>query len=405
MDLRRLRDGLLYLCTAAMVVCVLALVAVQVEKYRKGSTIFVQKSVRPEVLRFPAVSFCPGFKDERAQVWALPLMYHSRENGLAVEDFPPDRGSSDRLWREVTYDLGEALGILVLHHGGAGAGENATVVAGGDLMGRGSEGHVRVREVNTMAGRCYTLSFAASGPRRAELRSLNLVFNLTSATKGRMGLHFHQYPESAAFGLSNNFWMLEATSSSVHPGEVVDISLTAMVRDKESGSTEVEYFECAFGFLDNRVREEVLSSSGASALCMSPMFEGLLSHAAGTAGLLRQCRTYDEFSASASSIDGILRDLLASPCAAPRTSVTYAPNRKETEMLMWNPDGLTHVELYFESDEEVLNEEYLLLDGGALVSGAGGIVGMLLGWSALDTIRTVLFGLFNRGGAGQCSGK
>ncbi len=50
----------------------------------------------------------------------------------------------------------------------------------------------------------------------------------------------------------------------------------------------------------------------------------------------------------------------------------------------------TKIFLYYKDNHEVLVEtEYVLMDLGGLLSGIGGIVGALLGWSALDVAAKV----------------
>ncbi len=46
---------------------------------------------------------------------------------------------------------------------------------------------------------------------------------------------------------------------------------------------------------------------------------------------------------------------------------------------------------YFTSTDVIVSEEYVLLDLGTLLSVIGGNIGMFLGWSALDLIRTLSY--------------
>ncbi len=47
----------------------------------------------------------------------------------------------------------------------------------------------------------------------------------------------------------------------------------------------------------------------------------------------------------------------------------------------------TFFQIYFDSTDVLVEEEYLLFDSSALLSALGGTMGMFLGWSALDLFQ------------------
>ena len=81
----------------------------------------------------------------------------------------------------------------------------------------------------------------------------------------------------------------------------------------------------------------------------------------------------------------VLGRILRNNCTRPRDFVFYTPTRKVLPKAL--PEGVAEARLYYGVLEQMEEEEYVLLDFNALVSAVGGVVGMLLGWSALDLFR------------------
>ncbi len=352
-------------------------------------------------LSYPSVSFCPGYRiseDESNKIpWALSIHHWRFVNlggspDLSVK-FPASEEESELAWESATYRIDEVLNSIVVFK------ENLDTAV--DALSLNFSGNperpadcVDVTEHRTLFGRCYTLGFHCG----ETIRVVDFVFNLSSAThhRGALTLHLHYHPENAILGLNNNYWTLPSKQVVVRRNEVSDVGVAKSVRIRHHGSTSsADYHECLRDVAREAVERGTRNGSG---LCRTPLFDGLLAFARHPdAGSIELCDGYDSFMVAMRSVKRLLEHLNNNPsCAKPRTLVSYEVFPKEVLLPTGPMGGLSQVYVYYETTDVTMDQEYLLVDAGDLFSAAGGITGMLLGWSALDLVKIAQASLFGK---------
>ena len=344
---------------------------------------YAQKRQLHPFLKYPMVSFCPGYRDADSMPWSFPLhFWTSNWSDLKPpgSGFPTDQNEIDAVWRAVTFGLEELLVSVSLH--GASGTDVSVRVAGGDLAWKAIE-CVKMEELHTLFGRCYSLNFPCSLER--DILSIDFTFNLTNTMRGTLSLYLHPNRDSAVFGLNNNYWTLPATWEVLNRNELVDIGMAVSLRERRFGSTPSVFHECIREAMTEHVD---LHLANGTDLCMAPMFGALLSYS-NRSEKVEPCSTYFDFLKANMWISDLLDYIDGLDCEQPGTSVNFLTFRKEVLLPVRDLRGLSQFNLYFESTDVTTNKERRLLDPGDLLSAVGGITGMLLGWSALDLVKVI----------------
>ncbi len=393
----------LYICTSGLILVVAALGTVQILKFSEGHTTYSEKKERHLRLRYPHVTFCPGFKDRaESALWTRDNLAST----FADDDAGPDGGDVGgirsgnfseeelrALWTATTFDLGEVLPLVLI----------ATATEGGRRgRGGGEQKEQRydvrrdgvppdcldVRGHDALLGRCYTLSFPCSdlsGPAR-RVDSVDLLFNVSAIPKGRLSLYFHDELDDLYLGVNENYWALPVTWKSLHRDEVMELGLRKRVRKNDGGVSTREHFRCLRELLRKDLDPELTSGGD---VCLFPTFANFLGFLYHNASVVGHCDSYQKMLRARSTMFDLLLVLFyryQDFCRAPSEEVTYEVSTRDTPVL--RTAGLSQVYVFFTSTDVMVTVEYALLDLGTLLSTLGGVIGMFLGWSALDLVRT-----------------
>ncbi len=364
-----------FLCTACLVGIVLTLGAVQVVKCTQDLTTYTERTEKKHFLRYPPISFCPGFKtnDKAAAIWSQSY----GELAFNRTFFPETKEALRHLWEKTTYGLDEFVQRVRLTRYG-------TVVyrlVPGKRGPTSEEECIDIKELSTYSGRCYTLSFPCSGD--TFLSSLGLKFNLSGMERKSMSWYIHDNLMDAPFGLSSNFWLLPATNKEVSVNKVLEFALQKRIQKKQKGTSTEAYYGC----IQRRLTALAGNLVEQNAMCMAPIFEALLSFSTLDLATIKPCTNHQEYLQAYSNISGILVALYWSSCEHPSLKVTYTTSKKELLLPYKITDGTVIVNFFYDTREITILQEYKLMDLGTLLSTLGGLIGMFLGWSLLDIAR------------------
>ncbi len=214
----------LYTCTCVLVGVVAVLGIVQIIKYTEGHTTYSEKEERHDFLRFPHMSFCPGYKSlPESFLWAPQMMLslldltgqnrqqHSgpvRSAATNSTSAPFSEERLEELWLATTFDLEEVVVAVVISE--MDLLEMQVYRPGDDDDDPAPPGCLEVTEHDTVLGRCYTLGFPCSAERKTD--SVIVDLNASAAAKGSLSLHLHDEAADANLGLNYNYWRLPVSS-------------------------------------------------------------------------------------------------------------------------------------------------------------------------------------------------
>ncbi len=359
-----------------------SVIASLIYSYSRFRTTLVQTTREAESYPYPTVSFCPGFHNHRRGdfPWLIPKT--SSDRNRTVENFPATRTLAEQLWKETTYDLKEFLSDIDITF----SNETALTFKSPDDL------HCLTTDtLDTMFGRCYSMTLNCS--HQFDIVYWNLIFDLGAINRSAMSLHFHDRKEAAIFGLNMNFWLLSSSNKPIVINSAVDIAIQRWVKSWSSGMDLEDYLTCE--------QETFSKSLNFRKLCWAPMFESCLAYATlGMDYIFDTCPDYYHFTLAYVELTSAMNSLSVQGshrCTRPKTEVTYATKPKESEapiLGFTDKDGLAFACIYYNNDQVYLEEEYVLIDLGTLMSSIGGIVGAILGWSLLDAIDFCLKSLF-----------
>ncbi len=134
----------------------------QLEKYLAAqTTLAYSMDTTQDLLYFPAVSFCPGFKKDKVRELVWPIL-HSIDSNKSYEDTFPDTAEGMRqLWDEMTYSVDEIIVDFDADYQFVNTSNNDSFVNGyvpADLLGKGKVGCLSLEQHDTFSGRCYTVN-------------------------------------------------------------------------------------------------------------------------------------------------------------------------------------------------------------------------------------------------------
>ncbi len=177
---------------------------------------------------------------------------------------------------------------------------------------------------------------------------------------------------------------------------------------RDNGVTDLEFFSC----LGSRVAkmEPRLKAKG---VCYFPFFKSLLDHMSSGPDSFPPCSNATQYITSRWTMFDVLAAFKrAGGCPKPRSEPyftaqiriqAYFPlisqvNNIKLKLLTYLQSTVispntSQLMFFLEGGMEAsVEEEYVLMDFGALLAAVGGFVGMLLGWSAKDLVEIVPVG-------------
>ena len=369
MDKVRL-SGFIFQCVLfALIVTVLVQAAQQVRKYLGRQVTLSRSSETFSELHLPDVSICPGFKRQKVLQQHQWMRWISRWGLNDNTSFPRTKEEAEALWDDVTYDVDEIILEVGLHKGGT---DGVEIFTAKDLLQRNTSHCISVLEHDTLSGRCYSVRSHCSFNK---VDTLIVYLNLSLLPNSVTPVFFHH--EKAYIGLNENYWPVSVGIKDVNFEEFLDITLRKYIRKRNTPSTEEDFYRC----LENDLKDSV--NAVASNLCYFPAFRTILEHAKSER--FPPCSNVTDYMLSYKKIKHLMLDYTNLDCPRPNNHAVYYTKRRTQRAIM--DQNLSVLNVYFETLEVTLEEDYVLLDFPALLAAIGGFIGMLLGWSAKDLAR------------------
>ncbi len=360
-----------YLFSSVLLGAVFVLISIQVAKYIKGDTTIAYGTEEPEVLPFPVVSFCPGFKPDAADNF---LEFVSADNEEATE----------AAWDKLTFSLEDLVQhVALLTPYGMQEHKVEPPASSSECL--------KIQKLDTYSGKCY--SIIATCPDQS-FWVLAAKFRLENVYQRRLNLYIHHYVEDAPFGFNRNFWLFPTAMVEVHHLQKVDVVMKKTVRMARSGAESgKDTVDC----VKNHLLDSTSASVNTSLLCLSPRFRSLFGLVPGIAGLpgLKPCRGMEDSWRGQVGAEAVIQQLggAMKACRGPKERVSYQAEVREAtpSLTLLNLDGGNVTRAFFAYDDRsvYLEEEYVLLDFGGMLSAVGGFVGMFLGWSLLHVAEVL----------------
>ena len=232
---------------------------------------------------------------------------------------------------------------------------------------------------NTVSGRCLTLHL------KCPFQQLDSVIILLNTTGNKVGsslpVFFHHTWDHV--GLNDNYWKGQVAGSFASFNQVSDVRISLQMRKRRNiGSVEM-FYECLARGLESSAKQILVEKK----LCYFPSFQSVFKAANVLQKNLSSCTSYEQFIQTRKAISFILASYLRLECETPGEELVFKADKKLQASVV--NEGMSVVNVYPETQEVVLEKEYVLLDLPALVAAIGGFVGMLLGWSAKDLAAIV----------------
>ncbi len=337
-------------------------------------------------LDFPSVSVCPGFKTKIAKklVWPIHMWEHvpGEEEEDYSDTFPTNKEEMERLWEEITFSPSEILiGI------GSDFNENHTVTERiyynpDKLLAEGRIGCLSMEQVDTITGRCYTITTWCKAAARQNMR---LTLNFSQVDEVEVPLTLH-HPRDLR-GNNLNFFSWPVLFANIHRDSMIDLVLSAKVRVKQEGASksasEADYFDCV---------DEAEYKFSLDKVDYSCFFPSLRSAWGNLSDVAKPCKAEPEYRGSVFlSLAALTIRYRDHSCLLPARVSSYDMAMREHRQIAYVGER-SDVYINFDNTEVTVEEEYTLQDVYAMVATVGGSVGIFLGWSALDLARIVARG-------------
>ena len=253
-----------------------------------------------------------------------------------------------------------------------------------------------VFERSTLSGKCYTLLHRCLVQVTSQY---TLYFNLSSRPKSDLSVYLHDERGYIALNLVRtnyirqifrentkkilffqNYWHSPVSVVSAPAGLDTDAMISKTVILRESELTSEEYFRCW-----DEHRADIVSGWDHKDVCYFPSLGSLLDKYYFKNGTtIPYCRSSrDYFRTQRLFLDLLL--LTLESCPKPRREETHSCTALRQETVL--PGRRALLRVYYETQDVAVEQEYLLLDLGALLAAVGGFVGMVLGWSLQDCLR------------------
>ncbi len=349
----------------------------QLNKYASEQTTLAKTSRLEEVLLMPAISFCLGFDRDKAEM--LPWMMWTKQG---EDNFPATWEEAERQWEQVTLSTGQVQVQVStrrpdekIWHCQEHCYDIGNITSN---VANKTEGCLSAEEHGTLSGKCYTLQWRC--PMTQYHPDIRIhFFNLSSFSQSRLVLYLHDSRE--VLGLNENFWHGSVTAVELFVGEVTDVMIQKKVRKRQGTFSEEDYFSCM-----TEAHLQWGDSLNETSLCQVPSFESVLK-GVSKVGVIPFCPSAKSYHASLTQAIYPLLQGLSSNCREPNEQAGYVTKQGSQVAIL--PRHQAIVNICLGSMEVIVEEEYILLDFGATISAVGGIMGMLLGWSAKDLARLI----------------
>ncbi len=365
--------------SALLILCTVMIYA-QMNKYLASqSTVAYNIDTSHDILNFPAVSICPGFKVDRVKklmwpirVWEPPVFTKNYS-----DTYPSTRAGMEELWNEITYSPSEILTWISLdYHEDP---ENATWIyhTPDDLLNK-KIGCVTLDQHDTLTGKCYTIT---TWCKVKALRNLALNFNFTLMKEDIIPVSIH-HPK-AYLGNNINFFPGPVVNEYVNRDTLLDLKLFTKIKEQKDlnvTATEDEYYGC----VNEAFRKNI--ESNLDRFCYFPYLRSILGKYADT---IEHCPNettlYGVFQMALHPLYVLYRD---HGCPKPEEETSYTVDRRDHKQMVY----LTERSEFYVTlgNTHILREvEYQLQDIYAMVATIGGSIGIFLGWSLYDLSKAM----------------
>lgn len=366
----------------------LIMIYFQMQKYINAqTTIASQIDSSNDKLGLPSISLCPGFKKDLVSKLIWPIrMYDYTLYGIndTFEDtFPTTREGADALWDEYTYKPDEIFMSIGATFENIKYGTNAVADGPLDLLNK-KDGCVSLSRHDGLLGKCYTINTLCKVTAADDYL---ITFNMSSIPKHVMSLILH-HPKGY-LGINGPRPGPIIADRRVEREIVSSITLFTKHKRNHNGHSDVnedEYYECVNNATRSRAKE--LSSF----ICYHPSFRNIAGNE--LADELKPCKSESDFFASYFMVFDASQKLVNnSECKLPAVMTTYDVTRTDQLQDVFTKPDMATMFMTLGNTDIIIEEDYNLQDFVAIIATLGGSVGIFLGWSLFDLIKSVTFGL------------
>ncbi len=299
----------------------------QLRKYLSGQTTVAHRVEDwHRELPLPAVSFCPGFREEKVRelVWPSRFLHEELFNTSDTFDdtFPAGRAEADALWDELTFKPEEV--IVKIGARFQGVEYQSTIkdfYSAQELLDK-KVGCLMLEQHDTLSGKCYTVTTWCD-VKAAEYLMIELSFDNITSDAITASLH---HPK-AYLGNNANFYPGPVSVESVAEGASTDLVVSTLVKRKNrgaSGTTEDDFYDCVNEAVHDKARDI------ADSLCYHPSFKSTMGKelAAGA----RDCDDEKDFFNSNLNLMSAVALLFHNECRKPNVETSYKISKRRNNV-------------------------------------------------------------------------
>ncbi len=369
---------------SALFILCLVMIYAQMNKYfASQSTVAYNIDTTHDILDFPAVSICPGFKVDKVKelvwpihVWDLLVFTENYD-----DTYPTTRAGMEELWDEITYSPSEILNFIGLDYHEDPKNATWAYHRPDDLLNK-KIGCVSLDRHDTLTGKCYTIT---TWCKVKALKNLALTFNFTLMTEDIIPVSIH-HPK-AYLGNNANFFPGPVVYEYVNRDTMLDLMLSTKIKERKDLKvivTEDEYYECVNEAFFKDIEKKL------DHFCYFPYLRSMLGEFADS---MKHCPNEtalrNVFFMTLSPLYVLYRD---HGCPKPEEETSYSVDRREHKQIVYMTEKS---DLYITlANTDILHEvEYQLQDIYAMVATIGGSIGIFLGWSLYDLSKAMAQGI------------
>ncbi len=336
---------LCFQCTLfVLILIVLGQAAQQVKKYLNRQVTISRSTENFAELHLPDISICPGFKKQKAleHEWMKSILQWRL---LGNESFPKTREDAEVLWKDLTYAADEIFKEVFLNRG---TPIDVERVSAKQLLQGAGDDCLSLLEHDTLSGKCYTVHFNCPF---SMVDTSVLFLNYTLMPSQNIPLFFHY--KGAFYGLNENYWPIQVATTDIHIEEFADIAIRKHIKKRSTLSTEEDFYSC----LENKLKSSVDALD--DDFCYFPSFRSILELAGPRK--FPPCSNTTSYLNSFSHIRTLLLDYInMKECEIPNNQAVYFTTRRTQRSV--GDQNITALNIYLETLEVTIEEEYVLLD-------------------------------------------
>ncbi len=387
--IKRMTQLFTMLGLAALTLMCCIMIYYQMSKYIEAlTTVAIKADASNDKLGLPSITLCPGYKRDLVSelVWPIRMYDYTLydTNDTFADTFPTTREGADALWNEYTYKAEEiflSIGATFqnIKYGDGDAMPNKPL----ELLNR-EDGCVSLVQHDGLLGKCYTINTLCEV---AAVDEYLITFNMSGIPGSVMSLMLH-HPKGY-LGINGPRPGPVIADRRVEKEIVSSISLFTKHKRNHNGHKNVnedEYYECVNKVTRDRAKELT------PFLCYHPSFKNILGNE--LASKLESCKTEaDFFAAKFMVINAAMKLANGSNCEMPAIMTTYEVTRTDYLQHLFTKPDMAIMFVTLGNTDIIIEEEYNLQDFAAVIATLGGSVGIFLGWSLFDLIKSVSYGL------------